>query len=189
MMKNIKQQIKSGTKEAAEKLKEDKGLDYDKFLKGVMGKSMSVKDTLNMSDSTVEGIYGQAYRLYNNGKYTDAMHLFRLLIMINSTEPKYTMGLAATLHMMKEYKAATEIYNLAGITDPDNPLPFFHSSDCFLQLNDPASAVLMLGMALKRTKGKPQFKMLEDRCKITMEGLKAQITEAVDEAMEGEPGE
>jgi len=71
----------------------------DKIL--IEGESM--KDLLGLNEQVVEGIYGQAYRLYNAGKYKEASQLFRLLVVLNGTEAKYSMGLAACFHMMKEY--------------------------------------------------------------------------------------
>ena len=123
----------------------------------------------------VEGIYGQAYRLYNTGKYKEAAQIFRLLIMINSTEPKYAMGLAACFHLMKDYKSATNTYSLIGIIDPQNPIPFYHSSDCFMQMGDQASALVMLEMAIKRAGEKPEFRTLKDRAILTAESLKKEL--------------
>jgi len=103
----------------------------------------------------VEGIYGQAYRLYQTGRYNDASQLFRLLIMINSTDPKFTLGLGACMHMLKDYKAAAGIYALCAVIDPDNPLPHYHASDCFLQMNDKPSALIALELAVKKAAERP----------------------------------
>lgn len=177
--KNIKQDIKKGIEDIGEELKEEKGKDYSDLIEKVLKKSLMVKDMLGMSDAMVEGIYSQAYRLYNNGKYREAVHLFRLLIMLNSTEPKYLMGLAACFHMLKEYKAAVETYALCSILDQENPLPSFHSSDCYLQIKDIPSAIVSLNLAVKRAKGKMEYKILHDRCVITLEGLNKQYQEMV----------
>ena len=47
-----------------------------------MAKGFRVKDALRLNDTLVEGLYGQAYRLYNTGKYDDAIQIFRLLIRL-----------------------------------------------------------------------------------------------------------
>ena len=176
-MKNVKQDIKKGVGDLGDKLKMEKGQGYQALVGSVLQKSTMVKDILGMSDAMVEGIYGQAYRLYNNGKYREAVHLFRMLIMLNSIEPKYLMGLAACFHMLKEYQAAVDTYALCGFLDTGNPLPYFHASDCYLQMKDVPSAVVSLNLAIKRAQGKPEYKILHDRCVITVEGLNKQLEE------------
>ncbi len=133
------------------------------------------KEALGFNDAKVEAIYGQAYRLYNTGRYPEAIELFRLLIGLDSAEPRYTLGLAACFHMMKEYENAAKIYLVAAMLDPENPVPNFHASDCYIQMKDPASAVLFLEMAMDRAGSKPEYQVLKDRAKLTIESLKREI--------------
>src|SRR5580658_2269831 len=83
---------------------------FDKALGEISNKmfkeGMSPKDAMEVNPQVLENIYAQAYRLYNTGKYVEASHLFRILIMINSLETKYMLGLAACFHMLKEYQNA-----------------------------------------------------------------------------------
>ncbi len=143
----------------------------------LLQKGETPKDTLGMNDAQVEGLYGQAYRLYNTGKYQDACQLFRLLIMLNASEPKYTMGLAASYHMLKEFKTAIETYNICATLDPTNPLPHYHASDCYIQTNNILTAVVALEMAVKRAGNKPQYATLKDRALLTIENLKKELWE------------
>src|ERR1700733_3616408 len=91
------------------------GKDFQKLSRDALAQNMIPKRIMGLSDAMVEGIYGQAYRLYNTGKYKDASQLFRLLIMLNSTEGKYAMGLGACFHMLKEYKNAISTYSICGV--------------------------------------------------------------------------
>lgn len=141
-------------------------------------KGTSPKDALGLTDAMVEGVYGQAYRLYNTGKYKEAIQIFRLLVMINSTEPKYAMGLAACFHMAKDYKTAVNAYTIVGVIDPENPIPFYHASDCYIQMEDPVSALIALEMAIKRAGEKAEFKTLKDRAVMTAESLKKETAKA-----------
>ena len=135
------------------------------------------KEILGLSDDMVEGIYGQAYQLYQTGKYKDAAQLFQLLIMVNSTEPKFHLSLAACLHMMKDYASAADAYAICSALDSDNPLPHYHASDCYLQLNDPYSALAALELTMERAGSKPQFQIIKDRSKLTAETLKKTLKE------------
>ncbi len=148
---------------------------FGRVTEDVMSKEFLPKNALGMSDAMVEGVYGQAYRLYNTGKYKEASELFRLLIMMDSTQAKYTMGLAACFHMMKEYQAAVSTYTLCGVMDPESPVPFYHASDCYLEMKDITSSIVALEMAVKRAGIKGEYQALKDRALLTIESLKKEM--------------
>lgn len=173
-MKGEQEQIKKAVEKAAG--------ENDQTVKDAISratrKGASPKDALGLTDAMVEGVYGQAYRLYNTGKYKEAIQIFRLLVMINSTEPKYAMGLAACFHMAKDYKTAVNAYAIVQVIDPDNPISFYHASDCFIQMGDPASALISLDMAIERAGEKPEFKTLKDRAALTADSLRKDVAKA-----------
>jgi type III secretion system low calcium response chaperone LcrH/SycD len=176
-MKSDSHQIKKATETLAQEIGQEKAQEVKNVAAKVVNQGVMPKDMMGLSDAMVEGIYGQAYRLYNTGKYKDATQLFRLLIMLNSTESKYAMGLAACFHMLKEYKNAISTYSICGVIDPDNPIPHYHASDCYIHLDDPVSALIALEMAVKRAGEKPEYQTLKDRALLTIEGLKKEIEE------------
>lgn len=140
-----------------------------------MKNSASPKEAMGLTDAMVEGIYGQAYRLYNTGKYKEASQLFRVLMMLDPKQPKFMLGLAASFHMLKEYKNAVEIYTICGIIDPDTPIPHYHASDCYIQMKDNISAIIALEMAVSRSGERPEYKMVKDRSLLTIENLKKEL--------------
>jgi type III secretion system low calcium response chaperone LcrH/SycD len=174
-MKGEQEQIKKATEKMASNIKGEETKNLHTALKGIGRKGSSAKEVLGLTDAMIEGIYGQAYRLYNTGKFKDANQLFRLLIMINPVEPKYVMGLAACFHMLKEYKSAVDTYTIVNVVDPNNPIPLYHASDCYMQMGDPASALIALEMAVKRAGERPEFKTLKDRALLTISGLKKEF--------------
>lgn len=174
-MKGEQQQIKKAAEKTGLNLKEDKTEAMKAAIQRATRKGASPKDALGLTDAMVEGVYGQAYRLYNTGKFKEAIQIFRLLLMINATEPKYAMGLAACFHMLKDYKMAINSYSIVGVIDPENPISFYHSSDCFTQMGDSVSALISLEMAIKRAGDRPQFKTLKDRAILTAEDRKSVV--------------
>lgn len=148
-----------------------------KNLKNQLAKGATGKDLLGLNDQVIEGIYGQAFRLYNTGKYKEASQLFRLLVMLDGTGPKYAMGLAACFHMLKEYSAAAELYTVCGLLDPQSPIPHYHASDCYIELGDKPSAIIALEMAIKRAKDRQEFSQLKDRALMTIDSLKEEKQE------------
>ena len=174
-MKSEQHQIKKAVEEVGSSIGKEKTQEFQKVADKVVHQGVMPKDVMGLSDAMVEGIYGQGYRLYNTGKYKDASQLFRLLIMLNSTEPKYSMGLAACFHMLKEYKNAVSTYAICGVIDPENPIPHYHASDCYVHMKDPVSALISLEMAVKRAGDKPEYQTLKDRALLTIEALKKEI--------------
>jgi len=174
-MKGEEQQVRKEAESIGKSLGKDKKEQVNQITAKGIREAASPKEMLGISDAMVEGIYGQAYRLYNTGKYKDAAQLFRLLIMANAAESKYSLGLGACLHMLKEYQAAAEIYAICAVMDPDNPIPFYHASDCFTHLNDPGSALVSLQMALDRIREKPAYQTLKDRIQLSIDTLKKEI--------------
>lgn len=151
--------------------------DVEQLGKRMTEKAMMPKDVLGLSDAMVEGLYAQAYRLYNTGKYKESSQIFRILMLVNVTEPKYAMGFAACFHMMKEYLNAVKTYGICSVMDPQNPIPHFHASDCYMQMKDPLSAMIELEMAVKKAADRPEFHTLKDRALLTIESLKKEIIE------------
>ena len=142
----------------------------------MMVQGLTPKDAMGVTNSYMENVYAQAYRLYNTGKYAEATHLFRILIMLNAMEPKYMLGLAACYHMMKEYYNAIHTYTLCVALDIESPIPHYHSSDCFIQMKDYLSAMVCLELAINRAGDKPEYAKMKERAQLSLESLKKQIS-------------
>lgn len=149
---------------------------FDEITNKMFKQGMSPKDAMGVNQSVLENIYAQAYRLYNTGKYAEATHLFRILIMLNAVEPKYMLGLAACFHMLKEYNNAIHTYTMCSALDPHNPIPQYHTSDCFIQLKDHLSAMICLELAIDRAGNKPEYAKMKERALLTLESLKKQLS-------------
>lgn len=175
MVKSDLKAIKKATQEMAGQIGTETKENQSNMMKQLLEKGFKPKDIMGLNDTMVEGIYGQAYRLYNTGKYRDAIQLFKLLLMLNSTDPRYTMGLAACYHMLKEYENAIGAYTLCGVIDPNSPIPHYHVSDCYLKINDKRSALIALEFALKRVGDKPEYQTIKDRITRSIDSIKKEI--------------
>lgn len=143
--------------------------------KDVMQTGNIPKETFGFDQAKMDLLYGQAYRLYQNGRYQEAIQMFRLLAVLGAKEPKYSLGLAACFHMLKEYDNANQFYTFAAVLDPNDPIPYFHSSDCYIQMNNTAGAIFCLEMAIKRAGNRPEYQILKDRATLTVNGLKKDL--------------
>ncbi len=178
-MGNITQDAAASSKmktgDATEDLqKRNKDL-FQKATGMVVKEGSNVKDALGLTDAMIEGIYGQAYRLYNTGKFKDASQIFRMLIMLCPNDARFLMGLAACHHMAKDFLSAINTYTICSMLDGENPVPLYHASDCMIQIGDQASALIVLEMAVERAGDKPEYKTLKDRALLTVDSLKKEF--------------
>jgi type III secretion system low calcium response chaperone LcrH/SycD len=180
-MKGEDAEVKKAVDDASENAGPEMVANLEAMSRNVLEKGMPPKEAFGIPDERIESIYAQAYRLYNSGKFAESAHLFRLLLVLEPTESKHYIGFAACLHMLKEYELAIKSYITAGIVDPQNPIPYFHASDCFIQMRDQGSALLMLEMAVKRAEGKDEYQVLKDRALLTIDSLKKEVFEGVKE--------
>lgn len=171
--------IKAQMKGDALKSVEEQGENFDKAFGELADKmfkqGMSPKDAMGINANILENVYAQAYRLYNTGKYIEAAHLFRILIMMNVMEPKFLLGLAACFHMLKEYENAIQSYTMCSAIDPGNPIPHYHSSDCFIQMKDYLSALVCLEIAIDLADNKTEYAKMKERAQMSLESLKEQV--------------
>lgn len=151
------------------------------LLMGSANKGIMPKQALNLGDDTMEAIYSQGYTLYNQGRYKEASYVFRLLMLLDYLTPKYILGLAASLHRMKDYKNAANIYLLCGTLDTTNPLPHYHAADCYLQLDIPELALFSLGLAISAAAEQPQYAVIKERAALMKEALEKQMKEQGEE--------
>jgi type III secretion system low calcium response chaperone LcrH/SycD len=174
-------QIKKAAESVGSKAGAKMDMEAEKKFNDMLMNDFVPQNALGLSDAMIEGMYGQAYRLYNSGKYAQARETFKFLVMVNSTEPKYLMGLGACYHMLKQYEGAIQTYMICGMLDPNNPVPHYHMSDCSIQLKDLGGAIISLEMAIQRAGVKPEYQALKDRAALTIESLKNEMKKEEDE--------
>jgi len=150
---------------------------FKKIMPYVTNKGIMPKVALKISDETMEAIYSQAYNLYNQGKYKESSYIFRFLMLLDMTTPKYILGLAACLHRLNDWINASNLYFLCSALDPQNPLPHFHATDCYLQLNQIYLALIAIQMAINTAGNQPQYNVLKERSQL----LKASLIKKLEE--------
>jgi len=159
------------------------------IMEAVMKKGIMPKQALKLGDDTMEAIYTQGYNLYNQGRYKEASYIFRLLTLLDFTTSKYILGMAASLHRLKDYKNASNLYLMYGALEPTNPLPHFHSADCYLQMNAIEIAILCLTMAISIAVDQPQYAVLKERATLLRQGLEVKAQARAEGKIEENTGE
>lgn len=167
-----------GSKDANLKAGKPSEADLDRMRKDIFEKNMLPKDAIGIPENVMEGIYAQAYRLYNSGVYHDAAQLFRLLVMLNALEPKYVLGLAACHHLLAQYDNALMTYSIVASLSPKDPMPNYHASDCYLRLGMKELALEQLQAALSKCGDDTHNTTLKNRIIVTIGALVKQISDA-----------
>ncbi len=170
-MANKAEKMAGALKRSANEKITDVGDAAYKISNNIFQKGMLPKDALGISNARIEAMYGQAYRLFNSGNYKEAMNLFNMLVFLNITDAKYTLGLAACLHKLKHYKLAADTYAKCSMLDPKSPVPFYQMALCYLELGDPLSAIVCLELAIKLCGEKNEYMELKGTCELTIHGL------------------
>lgn len=166
---------------AGQQLKETMAIVYEAMKKGA-----THKDIFDFKPETIEYFYAQAYTMYNQGKYNEALYMFQILLLMDPGQIRHALGTAACLHRMGKYEAAGQIYLVAAPLDPENPLPYFHAADCYIKLHVNMMAEFHLTRCLELCGTKEQFAMIKDRASVMLEAVKAEL---VREEKEGEEEE
>jgi type III secretion system low calcium response chaperone LcrH/SycD len=176
-MKAEKQQVKNAAEAVGKGMGESLTDNLAEAMMETMKSGKIPREALGFSNERMETIYGQAYRLYNTGKFAEAMQLFRVLLIAEPTDPKYYLGMAACFHMMKDYTNAARLYMICSVVDATSPIPCFHAADCYIQLRERASAIMSLEMGIKRAGDRPEYQVLKERSLLMIENLKKELSQ------------
>lgn len=154
------------------------------ILENALKKGIMPKTALKLTDETMEAVYTQGYNLYGQGKYKEASHVFRLLMLLDFTTPKYVLGLAACAHRQRDYENAANLYVLCAALDPTNPLPHFHAADCYLQVKLPSIALFSLNAAIQAAGDQKQYALVKERATLMKKALSEQLDERAKQGQE-----
>lgn len=143
----------------------------------IFNKGAEPYEALAISKSKLEGIYAQAFQLYNAGNFKKAYRTFEMLSMLNNRDPRFPFGMAASLQVLNQFKEAYNFFILSATMDQDNPVPFYHAADCCLKIDDKMSALVMVQLVIERCKEKPEYSYIKDRCEVLKENLTTELNE------------
>ncbi|MFC2049475.1 SycD/LcrH family type III secretion system chaperone [Chlamydiota bacterium] len=133
---------------------------------------MTLKEATGVSDEVLEEIYHLAYTFYNQGKYKEAAALFQFLSGASPSTYKYVLGLASCFHQCESYEQAAIGFYIALQTQPDNPIPAYYITDCFLKQDLKEEALEFAEVTLMICEDKPKYAELSHRCRLIIESLK-----------------
>jgi len=122
-----------------------------------------LKESLGISSDSIEFFYSEGYRLFLLRKYEEALKYFRLLYLLNGSDPRFAFGIAASYHKQKDFQNALSWYLTLATLDDTSPMPFYYMSDCFLKLGDTEFALDFLKKSVELAEGNFTYKELKER--------------------------
>ena len=153
----------------------------DEILK-LMGNGCLLKDILHFTDDHIEAIYNYGYQLYENGKFDDAIEIFKNLTIIDPLYYNGYFGLAASFQQKKNFIKAIEFYVLSSVYNPSDPMPYYYAAECYLELNDVFAAIVSLSETIKKAKKDKKYESLKNRCIETKKILELELDKILDKA-------
>lgn len=102
------------------------------------------------SEKKIQDIYALAYLLYQNQRYQEAGHHFRLLVVARPSEKKFWKSLGASLQMQKDYEEALNCYmSCYNLSDKNHLDPYLliQTADCYFALQQVESGLKALEVA------------------------------------------
>ncbi|MBA3237903.1 MAG: SycD/LcrH family type III secretion system chaperone [Parachlamydiaceae bacterium] len=141
----------------------------------IIEKGMTIMEAIHFPPPLVELIYSHASELYTAGKFQDASKLFYYLVRLNPKDPRFSFAYAASLHKLKNYEEAAGFYLMSTTIDSENPLPWFHSGDCYLELQKPDVALIMLAKSIEVAGNSPNHERLKQQAGALCDAIKQSL--------------
>lgn len=118
--------------------------------------------TRGVAKQDLDALYLIAYNLYSEKKYQEAAQIFETITFYNHFDRRGWIGTAACYQMLGHYDDAIQCYSSASLIDIEDPMPIFHSVECYVALNRYAEALSALEAILTLTKDKSEFASLKN---------------------------
>ena len=154
--------------------KEEKELQLEALKKALIQRQ-EPKEAMGISEENLELMYSQAYTLYQAGNFKEANNFFRMLSFLDRKKARNWHGLAATYHKLGEFERAAESYFAWAVVQKDTPLPYYHASDCFEQMNNKIGAFFALNGAISRCADNPEYAKIKEKCMMMKEKLNQEL--------------
>lgn len=152
--------------------------DKEKFkglFKEILIEGKSPKDAMGYDDKMMEFIYKYGYQLHQAGRFTEAMEAFKLLSLLDITQPNYSVALGSCYMHLKEYPAAINAFAVALAVELNDPYPAMQMAECYLKMNDKYAALFMFDLAYIRASKNEMYNTVTERLSLTMETLKQEL--------------
>ena len=171
----LKKSLEESIKESSEGFSAEEKAKCEVLMKKMIDEEITPQDAMGLDKTFLEQIYATALTFFQAGKYQKAEGMYRILMTLNPLDERFPMATAACLHKLNKYEEAIQYYGLTSAITPNDPLPFFYSSDCFIKCDAIVEAAVMLKLVLQRVNNQPQYAILKERAERSLESSENEI--------------
>ena len=139
------------SKEVVEKLKNPE------MLRKELAEGKTFQEIFNYSDDVMGVFYKAAYQLFQRQQYAEAADAFFFLTNLSPYVSTYWLGLGMSEQLSENPSSALIAYSMATVTDPQNPLPHYHSAACYKELHEEGEGLAALELAIETAGEVPEF--------------------------------
>ena len=117
---------------------------------------------VGLDPADAEAAYALGGFFYQREEYDTALRVYLLLLMSNPYERRFMIAAGMSKQMLKLYDDALGYYAQALAFDFDDPLPSLHMAECLVHKGQPADALTLLNVCLRRAQ-KPEHQELREQ--------------------------
>ncbi len=144
---------KSLTKLSVSKIDEN----AKKALKALLKQGVPLGLTCGLDKEHLDVLYINAYNLYSEKKYQEALKVFEGMLLYNHFDKRGWIGCGACFQVLHNYANAVTCYSNASLIDIQDPLPIFYSIECYIYLKNYSQARSALKVVQPLIKDKAEY--------------------------------
>ncbi|HEV8051062.1 MAG TPA: SycD/LcrH family type III secretion system chaperone [Parachlamydiaceae bacterium] len=167
--------VKTAVNKLGPDVSKERKKEHAKLLVKVFEKGMTPKEAMQISDEEVAELYSFAYFHFSAGKYEEAKEMFKMMLTLEPTNPDFATSLGICHHKLKFYEYALTCYMLGAFLDYENPVPLFYAYDCCVNLQDEASAAVMLSNVIARAGKKEAYAHIKNDAELRLDQLQKKL--------------
>ncbi|MCX6957336.1 MAG: SycD/LcrH family type III secretion system chaperone [Verrucomicrobiae bacterium] len=153
-MTENKNQARTSLKDSAKKMEET--------FKPLLTQGVPLYLSRGLTEQDLDALYIIAYNLYSEKKYQRAVKIFETISFYNHFDKRGWIGTAACYQVLGRYNDAILCYSSASLIDIEDPLPIFHSIECYIVLKRYSEARSALEVILLLTQENDEFANLKN---------------------------
>lgn len=131
----------------------------------------TLAELAGLSSQELEEVYESGLIKYQAGLPSEAIVDFTYLVMHQPWDRRFHLALASTLHWLGEYQNALTFYGYALVMDACDPSTSFRIAQCLLSLDEEATAIEALQMAITQSYSKPEYHEVGVQAQTLLEAL------------------
>lgn len=175
MTSTIREQVQLAVKELGDEVPDAIKKKTTESLIKMYEEGLWPKEAMGIPQQLLDTIYEYGYRMFQSGKYKDALDCFKLLRQLDPPVFRYHFAVAASYHYLKQYPDAAGNYLFCTFMEPRNPIPYFHLYDCYIKQDALEPALEALNNVIQRSGDRPQFAQLKERSLLEKQRLEKEM--------------